>query len=222
MAINVIEAAVANGVKNLIYTSSSCAYPVLPPGKLIQEDDTMSGRPEPTNRGYAIAKLLGTEFCNILWDQGMNYKTFVPCNLYGPGDNFSENGHVFAALIRKFVDAKDNNASSVTIWGDGTPRREFLHADDAAAGVIHGFKKVDRPIVNVGSGMDISIKELAQKIANKVGYDGSIEYTGELNGVKQKLMSNFYLVRSGWKPKIDLDAGIDKMIQYYNINKESF
>lgn len=218
MAINVIDAAARIGVKNLIYMSSSCVYPTDAPQPM-REGYILRGPLEETNKGYALAKILGSEACDAVNKMyGYNYKTMVPCNLYGPGDDFSESGHVLASLVKRICDAKRNNEESITVWGDGTPRREFLHVDDAAAAIITACD-IDADIINIGSGKDISIQELTSLIAEIVGWEGIVIYDeSKPNGMMRKLLDIHHLNEVGWSYNIPLRTGIKEMVETYEAN----
>jgi GDP-L-fucose synthase len=221
---NVIHAAFRTHVKKLLFLGSSCIYPKFAPQPM-REDALLTGRLEATNEPYAIAKIAGIKLCesyNRQYGQthSLDYRSVMPTNLYGPGDNYhSENSHVIPALIRRFHEAKLSNASTVIIWGTGTPRREFLYVDDMATACVH-IMNLDRakyaaytePMlsqINVGYGSDITIAELAHLIAKTVGFRGTITFdTSRPDGSPQKFMDSSRLRSLGWKPKIRLDTGI--------------
>jgi GDP-L-fucose synthase len=221
---NVIHSAHTHGVRKLLFLGSSCIYPGLAPQPMA-EDALMTGKLEPTNEPYAVAKIAGIKMCesyNRQYGQshGTDYRSVMPTNLYGPGDNYHpDNSHVVPALIRRFHEAKENNAASVTIWGSGTPKREFLHVDDMAAACMHVMhlpKDVHqahtdpmRGHINVGSGSELSIGELAMLVTKIVGFEGAIDYDRtKPDGSPRKLMDSSLLTQLGWLPAIDLEAGL--------------
>ena len=208
---NLIHGAYVNKVKKLMFLGSSCIYPKLAPQPL-KEEYLLSGYLECTNEPYAIAKITGIKMCEAYRDQyGCNFISAMPTNLYGLNDNYHpENSHVLPALIRKFHEAKEQNASEVTIWGDGSPMREFLFADDLANALVYLMLNYDeKQFVNVGYGSDITIKELAETIARVVGFEGNHVYDpSKPNGTPRKLMDSSRLFATGWKPSIDLEKGI--------------
>lgn len=209
MAINVIDAARSCGVENVYYISSSCVYPNVCEQPM-REEHILTGPVEPTNGGYAMAKLLGMEAAKYA-----GYMSMIPCNLYGPNDNFSEGGHVLAALVRKVCDAQKNGDSSITVWGDGSARREFLHVDDCADAIV-AATEFDSPYVNIGSGKDIAIHDLVKLVADVAGWDGNILFdTTKPNGMMRKLLDTSLLDSIGWKQKISLETGISQMISDY-------
>ena len=215
---NVLEAAYRCGVEKVMLLGSSCIYPKLAP-QPITEDALLTGPLEPTNEAYAIAKITGIKLGQAYRRQhGFNVISAMPTNLYGPGDNFDLNtSHVLPALIRKAHEAKAAGASSFTIWGTGAPRREFLHSDDCADACVHLMKVYsDTEHVNVGSGEDISIFDLASLVARVVGFTGAVENDGSKpDGAPRKLMSADRLRRLGWTPRIDLEAGIREVYRQY-------
>jgi len=208
---NLIHGAYVNKVKKLMFLGSSCIYPKLAPQPL-KEEYLLSGHLESTNEPYAIAKITGIKMCEAYRDQyGCNFISAMPTNLYGLNDNYHpENSHVLPALIRKFHEAKEQDASEVTIWGDGSPMREFLFADDLANALVYLMLNYDeKQFVNVGYGSDITIKELAETIARVVGFKGNHVYdSSKPNGTPRKLMDSSRLFATGWKPSIDLEKGI--------------
>lgn len=227
--VNVIDASFRNGVKKLLFLGSSCIYPRNAPQPM-REDALLTGPLEPTNEPYAIAKIAGIKLCesyNRQYGQshGIDYRSVMPTNLYGPGDNYHpENSHVIPAMIRRFHEAKMNNAPSVTIWGTGTPRREFLYVDDMAAASVHVlalpkaiYDQHTQPMfshINVGSGYDITIREVADAISKTVGYQGQIEYDpSKPDGMPRKLMDSARLKAIGWQPKVDLEQGLSVAYQ---------
>ena len=208
---NLIHGAYVSGVTKLLFLGSSCIYPKLAPQPL-KEEYLLSGYLEPTNEPYAIAKITGIKMCEAYRDQyGCNFISAMPTNMYGPNDNYHpENSHVLPALIRKFHEAKTNKAESVTVWGDGSPLREFLYADDLASALVHLMLHYnEKEFVNVGYGSDINIADLAATVAKVVGFKGKIEYdSSKPNGTPRKLMDSSRLFAAGWKPSVDLEEGI--------------
>lgn len=208
---NVIDAAYRSGVKKLLFLGSSCIYPKLAPQPL-REDALLTGLLEPTNEPYAIAKIAGIKLCDAYRSQyGCNFISVMPTNLYGPNDNYHpENSHVLPAMIRKFHEAKLSGQESVTIWGTGTPRREFLHSDDLADACLFLMARFDEPgFVNIGVGTDISILELAQLVAKITGFSGSIQHDlSKPDGTPRKLMDVSKLRGLGWTASISLEEGI--------------
>jgi GDP-L-fucose synthase len=219
---NIIHAAYLNNINKLLFLGSSCIYPKMAPQPL-KEEYLLSGYLEPTNQPYAIAKIAGIEMCDSYRAQyGCNFISAMPTNLYGTNDNYHpENSHVLPALIRRIVLAKKNNESSVTIWGTGTPRREFLHVDDLADACYFLLKNYnDQGLVNIGCGSDVSIKELASLISSTVGYEGSFVFDKSIpDGTPRKLMDVSKINKLGWKHKIDLISGIKKTISEYDNTK---
>jgi len=221
---NIVDAAFRKGVKKLLFLGSSCVYPksALQP---IRERALLTGTLEPTNEPYAIAKIAGIKLCESYNRQfghshGIDYRSVMPTNLYGAGDNYHpENSHVIPALIRRFYEAKVNLARTVTIWGTGTPKREFLYVDDMAAASVHvmnlpqvSYWQHTQPMlshINVGCGHDITIRELAETIACVVGYKGDIAFDpSKPDGVPRKLMDNSLLNELGWKAQVGLEVGL--------------
>ena len=224
MQANVIDAAFKIGVKKLLFLGSSCIYPKLA-SQPMREDALLTGTLESTNEPYAIAKIAGIKLCESYNRQygashGVDYRSVMPTNLYGPGDNYHpDNSHVIPALIRRFHEAKLANAPSVAIWGTGTPRREFLYVDDMAAASVHvmqlpkaTYDQHTTPMqshINVGSGSDVTIVEVAQTIAQTVGYSGEIEFdTSKPDGAPRKWMDSSRLNALGWQAKVDLHQGL--------------
>ena len=209
--VNVIEAARNHGVRKLCFLGSSCIYPRLAP-QPIPEEALLTGPLEPTNESYAIAKIAGLKLCQAYRRQyGFDAIVLMPTNLYGPGDNYHpENSHVLPALLRRFHEAKLAGAPEVVVWGSGTPRREFLHADDLAAAIVHLMNVYsDASPVNVGCGEDLSIRELAEMIAEVVGYTGRIVWdTSKPDGTPRKLLDVSRISALGWQPRIALREGI--------------
>jgi len=209
---NLIHNAYVFGVKKLLFLGSSCVYPKLAPQPL-KEDYLLSGYLEPTNEPYAIAKLTGIKMCEAYRDQyGCNFISAMPTNMYGPNDNYHpENSHVLPALIRKFHEAKESGAPDVIVWGDGSPMREFLYADDLANALVYLMLNYnEKEFVNVGYGSDITIGDLAKTVARIVGFNGNIVFdSSKPNGTPKKLMDSGRLFATGWKPKTDLHSGIE-------------
>jgi len=231
---NVIHQAFNAGVMRLLQLGSSCVYPRAVPQPM-REDALLSGVLEPTNEPYAIAKIAGIKLCESYNRQhGTDYRSVMPTNLYGPGDNFHpENSHVLPALIRRFHEAAQSEAKEVVIWGSGTPRREFLHVDDMAAASLFvlDLPKADyeantQPMlshINVGSGTDISILELAQKVATVTGYKGRIVTdTSKPDGTMRKLMDVSRLTQMGWSAQIGLDQGLTETYQWFLDHADSY
>jgi GDP-L-fucose synthase len=208
---NIIHASHLAGVKKLLFLGSSCIYPKMAPQPL-KETYLLTGLLEPTNQPYAIAKIAGIELCDAYRSQyGCHFISVMPTNLYGPNDNYDlETSHVLPALIRKFHEAKKSEAPSVVMWGTGNPKREFLHVDDLADACYFLMQTYDEPgLVNIGTGEDIAIKELALLIKEIVGYEGKIEHDlSKPDGTPRKLMDVSKLNAAGWKAQIDLQEGI--------------
>jgi GDP-L-fucose synthase len=215
---NVIDAASRHGTRKLCFLGSSCIYPRLAP-QPIREEYLLTGALEPTNEWYAIAKIAGIKMCQAYRrEYQFNAISLMPTNLYGPGDNFSlENSHVLPAMLRKFHDAKVRGSARVTLWGTGTPRREFLHVDDLAQACLFLMAGYDSPeIINVGAGKDISIAELASLVATIVGYSGAVEFdTSRPDGTPRKLLDVSRLTQLGWRAKIGLTDGIRQTYEWY-------
>lgn len=213
---NVIESARLSGVTKLMFLGSSCIYPKLAPQPL-KEEYLLTGLLEPTNEPYAIAKISGIKMCEAYRDQyGCNFISVMPTNLYGPNDNFDlKNSHVLPALIRKFYTAVQEGQSSVEIWGTGAPKREFLHVNDLAQVCLFLMKTYDgRDFLNVGTGEDISIKELAELVARIVGFEGELRFDAtKPDGTPRKLMDISRLHSLGWKAKISLEDGIHGVVE---------
>ena len=210
---NIIQASYKNDVNKLLFLGSSCIYPKLAPQPL-KEDYLLSGFLEPTNEPYAIAKIAGIKLCEYYREQfGCNYISAMPTNLYGPNDNYDlQNSHVLPALIRRFHEAKINNVSSVTLWGSGSPKREFLYVDDLANACFHLMQHYNgKQFVNIGTGEDMSIRELAELIKHVVGYNGDIAWdTTKPDGTPRKLMDVSKAHSLGWTHEIELEEGIRK------------
>jgi GDP-L-fucose synthase len=215
---HVIDAAHRNKVNKLAFLGSSCIYPRLAP-QPIREDSLMTGPLESTNEWYAIAKIAGIRLCQAYSKQhGFNAISVMPTNLYGPGDNFDlQTSHVLPALIRKFHEAKQAGAASVTVWGSGEPRREFLHVDDLADAVCFLMENYDSPeIINVGVGADIRIADLAALIRDIVEFDGEIVFDrNKPDGTPRKLLDISKIASTGWKANIDLESGIRSTYRWY-------
>jgi GDP-L-fucose synthase len=218
---NVIDASYRAGVRKLLFLGSSCIYPKHAP-QPIGEGCLLSGPLEPTNEWYAIAKIAGIKMCQAYRRQyGFNAISAMPTNLYGPGDNFDlETSHVIPALIRKFCEARERGASSVQIWGTGTPRREFLHVDDLASACLFLMDRYDgmEPI-NVGCGEDMSIGELANLIAQLVGFRGELIFDpSKPDGTPRKLLDVSRISDLGWRPRISLQDGLRSTVSWYLAN----
>lgn len=215
---NVIHQSYLNSVKKLLFLGSSCIYPKFAPQPL-KEEYLLTGELEPTNEPYAIAKIAGIKMCDAYRDQyACNFISIMPTNLYGPNDNYDlQTSHVLPALIRKFHEGKLNNKKAVQLWGSGTPKREFLHVDDLADAcyfLMNNFN--ESGFVNVGTGIDISIKELAELIKKIVGYNGQLEWDdSKPDGTPRKLMNVEKLNKLGWEYKIKLDDGISSVYDGY-------
>jgi GDP-L-fucose synthase len=219
---NIIHSAYQYGVKKLCFLGSSCIYPKLAQQPM-KEDYLLDGKLEPTNEAYAIAKIAGIKMCQAYNRQyGTNFISVMPTNLYGPHDNFDlQSSHVLPALIRKFLDARKTSASSVTVWGTGSPKREFLFVDDMADACVFLMNHYDdSDIVNIGTGKDISILELANMIKDEVGFNGAIEFdTTKPDGMPFKLLDVSKINALGWTAKTPLREGIRKVIQWYLENR---
>ena len=218
---NVIHNAHLSGVKKLLFLGSSCIYPKMA-SQPISEDSLLTNTLEPTNEPYAIAKIAGIKMCDAYRSQyGSNFISVMPTNMYGPNDNYDlETSHVLPALIRKFHEAKQNNLKSVSIWGDGSPMREFMHVDDCAKACLFLMERYDEEgVINIGTGVDITIKELAANIQKVVGFDGNISFDiSKPNGTPRKLLNVSKIENLGWKHTISLEKGL-KMV-YSNIDFE--
>jgi len=218
---NVIKASYDNGVKKLLFLGSSCIYPKLCP-QPIKEDYLLTGPLEPTNEAYAIAKIAGLKMCQYFNKQyRTNFISVMPTNLYGPNDNFDlETSHALAAILRKFHEAKTYNKPYVEVWGTGNPRREFLHVDDLADAVLHLMNNYDgNEPINIGTGEDLTIKELAQLIKEVVGYEGEIRFdTTKPDGTPRKLLDVTRLHTTGWRHKIELKEGLELTYQWFKEN----
>lgn len=218
---NVIDAAYRHGVTKLLFLGSSCIYPKFP-SLPITEDQLLTGPLEQSNDSYAIAKIAGIKMCQAYKKQyGFDAISIMPTNLYGPNDNFDlETSHVFPALIRRFHEAAKNNDEYVECWGTGTPMREFLYVDDLADACIHLMKYYSSSdIVNIGTGTDITIKELTTKIANVIGYNGKIIWdTNKPDGTPRKVLNIDKIKSLGWQPKVGLLEGINRTYEWYKKN----
>ncbi|WP_286958192.1 MULTISPECIES: GDP-L-fucose synthase family protein [Arsenicicoccus] len=216
--VNVLDAALQHGVERVLFLGSSCIYPKFAE-QPIREDSLLTGHLEPTNDAYAIAKIAGILHVQAVRRQhGLPWISAMPTNLYGPGDNFDPAGsHVMPAMIRRYDEAAAAGAPVVTNWGSGAPRREFLHVDDMAAACLHLLEHYDGPgQVNVGTGTDVTIKELAGVVAAAVGYEGSIEWdTSKPDGTPRKLLDVSTLRGSGWEPQISLEEGVRTTVEWY-------
>jgi GDP-L-fucose synthase len=230
--LNVIDGAWRAGVQRLLFLGSSCIYPRLAEQPMAEEA-LLTGTLEPTNEPYAIAKIAGIKLCESYNRQyGTHYRSVMPTNLYGPGDNFSlENSHVIPALLRKFHEAKESSSPDVSVWGTGNPRREFLHVDDMAAACIHVMELDDavyeantRPMlshINVGTGTDVTIAELARLVGEVVGYDGEIVFdTSKPDGAPRKLLDTSRLAALGWSPGTALRDGLASTYRWFLDNRD--
>ena len=229
---NIIHSSFRSGVMKLLFLGSSCIYPKLSVQPM-SEKDLLSGHLEPTNEPYAIAKIAGIKLCESYNRQyGVDYRSILPTNLYGPGDNYhNENSHVIPSLIKRFHEAKQNSASEVVAWGTGEAFREFLHVDDMARAAVHvmnldteSVKTKTTPMLshfNAGSGADCSIKKLTEMIAEVVGFTGKIRWdTSKPDGAPQKLMNSDVLKSTGWSPKIELKDGLRHAYRWFLDNFE--
>lgn len=220
--VNVFDAALHHRAQRLLFLGSSCIYPKFAK-QPIKEEALLTGTLEPTNDAYAVAKIAGiTQVQSVRRQYGLPWISAMPTNLYGPGDNFSEaNSHVLPALIRRFDHAVTVGQHTITNWGTGSPRREFLHVDDMAAACLHLMENYDGPAhVNVGTGSDVTIKELAEIVAESVGYTGNIEWnTSKPDGTPQKLLDVSKLASAGWSASIGLKEGIDRTVRWYRGNR---
>jgi GDP-L-fucose synthase len=215
---NVIDAAWRHGVRKLCFLGSSCIYPRLAP-QPIHEDMLLTGPLEPTNQWYAIAKIAGIKMCQAYRRQyGFDAISLMPTNLYGPGDNFDpEMSHVVPALIRRIHEARVQGQAELVVWGTGTPRREFLHVDDLASAIVHVMRTYeDEDPVNVGCGVDVTIRELAELVARVVGFTGRlVTDPSQPDGTPQKLLDVSRLRSLGWQPRIGLEDGIRQTYQWF-------
>ena len=215
---NIIHNSYKSGVKKLLFLGSSCIYPKFAPQPM-KEEYLLTGELEPTNEPYAIAKITGIKMCQAYNRQyETNYISVMPTNLYGPNDNFDlETSHVLPAMIRKFHEAKVNNSPEVVLWGTGSPKREFLHVDDLADACVFLMNNYDgTEIVNIGTGEDLTIKELAEMIKDIVGFEGKITWdSSKPDGTPRKLLDVSNLVKAGWLYLIPLKEGIEQTYKYY-------
>ena len=215
---NVIDAAHRHGVSKLLFLGSSCIYPKLAP-QPIKEEYLLTGPLEPSNEWYAIAKIAGIKMCQAYRrEHGFNAISLMPTNMYGPGDNFDAlNSHVLPALIRRFHEAKLRGDESVVVWGSGTPRREFLHVDDLSDAIVYLLQSYDdEPIVNVGWGKDVTIRELAEMVMSAVGYQGTLRFDPtKPDGTPRKLLDVSRLTSLGWQPRIGLKDGIEQTYAWF-------
>jgi GDP-L-fucose synthase len=216
--VNVLDAALANKVERVLFLGSSCIYPKFAE-QPIRENSLLTGHLEPTNDAYAIAKIAGIlQVQAVRREYGLPWISAMPTNLYGPNDNFSPQGsHVLPALIRRYDEAVKTGATTVTNWGSGNPRREFLHSDDMADACLHLLEHYDGPEqVNVGSGVDQTIREIAETIAEVTGFKGETLWdTTKPDGTPQKLLDVSKLKDAGWSPKIDLSEGLERTVSWY-------
>ncbi len=222
---NIIDAAFQSGVKKLLFLGSSCIYPKFAPQPM-KEEYLLTGELEPTNEWYAVAKIAGIKMCQAYRKQyGFNGISLMPTNLYGPGDNFDlESSHVLPALIRKFHEAKSNALPDVEIWGSGTPMREFLHVHDLAAACLLLMAEYDEPeIINVGSGQEISIGELAELVGAAVGFQGRIRFNLDMpDGTPRKLLDVSRLSGLGWQSRITLKDGVSETYAWFLENQQRY
>jgi len=222
---NVIMSAFKSGVNNLVFLGSSCIYPRECP-QPIREEYLLTGPLEKTNKSYALAKIAGIQLCDSIREQyGKEYRSVMPCNLYGPGDNFNpEASHVIPGIIIKIQRAKESGANELNLLGTGRPLREFLYIEDLAEGVIFAMEnqKNDHGVINIGSGSEITIKELSEMLAKEMGFEGKIIFdTGGPDGTPRKILDNSKINSMGWKPKVSLEDGIKLTIKWFYENKDS-
>lgn len=222
---NIIDASYQAMVKKLLFLGSSCIYPKYAEQPM-KEEYLLTGALEPTNQWYAIAKIAGIKMCQAYQLQyGFNAISLMPTNLYGPGDNYHlENSHVIPALIRKFHEGKASKARSVEVWGTGSAKREFLHVDDLAVAAVYLMKKYDSPeIINVGTGQDVSIQEVALLIKDIVGFSGDIHYDpSKPDGTPRKLLDTSKIEALGWSPRIGLKQGLESAYAWFVENQAQF
>jgi GDP-L-fucose synthase len=222
---NIIDASHFSGVRKLLFLGSSCIYPKMAP-QPIKEEYLLTGALEPTNEWYAIAKIAGIKMCQAYHRQhGLNAISLMPTNLYGPGDNFDLNAsHVLPALIRKFHEAKVSGAKDVVMWGTGTPRREFLHVDDLASACLHLMQTYNDPeIVNIGTGEDVTIRELAEMVKAAVGFEGEIvQDLTKPDGTPRKLLDVSKLHGLGWKHSVELGEGVRSTYKWFLEHQNEF
>jgi GDP-L-fucose synthase len=221
---NLIEAAADFGTRKLLFLGSSCIYPKMAP-QPISEDSLLTGPLEPTNDAYAIAKIAGIKLCqSYAREYGKNFISGMPTNLYGPHDNYDlHNSHVLPAFIRKVHEAKKSGAKGITVWGTGTPRREFLHTDDLADACLFLLENYDQPdLINIGCGEDATIRELAETVCDVLGFDGSLEFdAGKPDGTARKLLDISKIKSLGWSPKIPLRDGIADAYDWFIKNQST-
>ena len=220
---NLMDAAHEYKVKNFVFLASSCIYPRECP-QPIKEEYVMTGKLEDSNSAYAMAKLSGMELIkSYRKEYGYKWISIMPTNIYGPHDNFDlETSHVFPALVRKFLDAKESSTKSITLWGSGRPKREFLHTDDLAKAILLCLKSYDSDEqINIGTGMDITIKDLAEKISKHTGYAGKLVWDEtKLDGTPRKVLEISKISKLGWKPEISIDEGIKSTLTWYQKNRK--
>lgn len=223
--VNLMDAAAQAGVDKFVFLGSSCIYPKFAP-QPIPESSLLSGELEPTNSAYAVAKIAGIQQVQAHRKQyGRPWISAMPTNIYGPGDNFHpEDSHVVPALIRRFHEAKRDNAPQVVIWGSGTPLREFLYSEDLARAVIHLLEHYDSDdIINVGSGQEVSIRELAETISDVVGYEGELVFDStKPDGTPRKLLDNSRIEALGWAPEVSLREGLSRAYEWFVEHEDSF
>lgn len=225
IALNTIDSAYHSGVKKLLYFSSNCAYPKMAPQPM-KEEYLLMGLPEKTNEAYSLAKILGIRMCEYYNIQyGTDFISCMPANAYGPGDNYDPNdSHVIPAFIRKFHEAKENNDTEVVMWGTGDPVREFIYIDDIASGAVFLMNHYSgNETVNIGTGKEYAIKDLADIIRDVVGYEGKV--TRDLSkpdGTPRKLMDSSKIFELGWKPEVDFDEGIRNTYQDFLVHKDDY
>ena len=221
---NLIEAAADFGARKLLFLGSSCIYPKMAP-QPISEDSLLTGPLEPTNDAYAIAKIAGIKLCQSYARQyGKNFISGMPTNLYGPHDNYDlHNSHVLPAFIRKVHEAKQAGAKSITVWGTGTPRREFLHTDDLADACLFLLENYAQPdLINIGCGEDVTIRELAETVCDVLGFDGSLEFdASKPDGTPRKLLDISKIKSLGWSPRIPLREGIADAYDWFTKNQST-
>jgi GDP-L-fucose synthase len=219
---NICQASLQHGVEKLVFLGSSCIYPKECPQPM-KEEYLLTGKLEPTNEGYALAKIAGLKLLEGMHKQyGFNSISLMPCNLYGPNDSFDlKHSHVLSALVKRFTDAADNNDADITLWGTGIARREFLHVDDVAKAIVFMMENYSNPnFINIGCGYDVSIKELAEMIAAKTGFKGEIKWdSSKPNGMLRKCMDVSRQKEIGFEPQITLQQGVDQMIEIYKTLK---
>jgi GDP-L-fucose synthase len=222
---NLINTALEQNVEKFVFLGSSCIYPKLAPQPLVEEC-LLTSSLEPTNEWYAIAKISGVKACESIRKQfGKDFVSLMPTNLYGPNDNFDlQTSHVLPAMMRKFHEAKENGNQAVTLWGSGSPMREFLHVHDMADAVVYALENpLDEHLYNIGTGIDLTIKELAEQIQKTVGHQGEIIWdSSKPDGTPRKLMDVSKMKNKGWSAKISLENGIDSTYQWFLQNEHSF